>query len=429
METTQVESAPAQDSAPVMDAPATESTAITEGEVSVDMGGSFTSFDDLEGLEAHAEKKAEDEIKAEAAKEKIKEDLKHEETKSDEEKGKEPEKQGKGTEKEEEVKAEGKEDTTGKEPEKEATAEESKNEKVRTIKATGSDGKELELKSDTVFKAKVDGKEEEVNLQDALNSWSGHKAVDRRFNELNLEKKNFLEERKLVDDNVNEIFRLANEGKEQEALFKFFDSLGVDPLQAMGNLRDTFIEEAEKLSQMTPEERASHEANLKAERLEKRVEAYESQEQKRASQAELEHSIKDVATKHSIEEGKFFDVAEELLALKAEGKIAQEVTPELVAQVVLNDRNISKATELLESINQDVAVEDNIQTIVRMLQSGMSDEDIRVFASSKWGESNPAQTLAKKVQKNSAVTEEHRADNKPRDPQNDDVWSFDQVSY
>lgn len=412
---------PAETGTSILDAPT--DTPQSEGHISVDAGGSAVSFDELESLDATHQESIKTEAKIEAQKEVLKDEIKTKDAGKEakaEAKTAEPDKtqrKDKETESGAEAKEAGGEQTTEPEGDTEGTG---KNKQGRAYKTT-IDGKEVSLTPDTVFKHKVDGELQDITLQDALNSFSGHKAIDRRFSELNVEKQNFLAEKTNVDDNINKIFSLANENKPKEALFTFFEGLGVDPTQAMGTLRDQMMEEATKLAGMSEPERIAYNSEQQAETLKTQLESYKAQEQTRVQQTELQTSIVTLQEKHSVDDETFNGIAEELLSLKEQGKISQQITPELIVEVAISDRNTNQATKLLTEINPDIAVQDNVDKITRMLQSGMSVDDIKEWASVKWGQSSPAEVLSEKVRQ--TETNETVA----KDPMNEDVWGFDQL--
>jgi len=395
------------------------STEHTETETSVEPGGTV-SFDQLESLEFAQDNKAKADVKAEAekevAKEKAKEDLeaekKEEKPEADKEQSSEQDDDEKAVDEAKEEKAEDKESVRARE---------------RTTKAykVELDGKPVKLPADLKLKHKVDGEDVEVTLQDALNKWSGHEAVDRRFAHLNTERQKFVEQQRAVDNTINNIFELAQAGKPKEALLGFFQSLGVEPVQAMGTLQKQLMDEAQKLAGMSEAEREAYEAKQEAQTYKTQYESVMGQQRAEAQQRELSGQITQLQQAHNVNDETFDRVAEELLALKADGRIDQQITPELIIQTAVYDRQMDEAEQLLESINPDVLLEQNIDQVVQMMQAGVGIDDIRQFAHTKWGETNPAEVLSKKVQKTSgsdAVTT-------PVNPAKADVWSFDQIDY
>jgi len=398
------------------------STEHTETSRTVDPGGTI-SFDELESIDRATDLEVKTDLKKQALKEAAKEKLK-EELSEDEDNLTDQSQELDDAESKDEEERESKEDEA---QEGEEQRKESKPDKGRVKSHKISlNGEEIDLPQDTVFKVKVDGQETEVSLQEALNSYSGHKAVDRRFTELNHEKNKLFETKKILDDNVNRIFQLAQEGKPQEALISFFKGLGVEPIQAMETLRNQFWQEAEKLSEMTPEERRAYEAELRAESYKSQYESVRQQDAMIAQQKEINSRIVDLQKAHEIDDETFDNTAEELLALKSEGKLDQVITPELIIQVALHDKKVEKATAMLEAINPDILLDENLDKVVSMMNSGMSYDEVMDYARHKWGSGNPAQVLSKKVEKNGrSDSTSHRSIN----PSKEDIWSFEQFDY
>ena len=404
----------------------------TEGHVVQTGGSSPLSFDELESLDV-AEKV---QTKIEAKKEKEKEQLKNEKAPKDEKPA--PKKQAKEQKepKNEQPKESAKDSGEGEQ--KEAQPKESeegqeaaeKSQKVRTYKVQSGDNK-VAVRGDTKFQVKVDGEMQEVDLQDALNSWSGHKAVDKRMGEFGAEKQKFIEERRVIDDTIGEMAKAINEGTPEKAIMRFFEALGSDPIKGMQDLRKSFLKgvDIEKLAQTEPEERDSVIEESSTQDIRNWYEQQKIQRQTEAETNKLNSQIEDVKSKYQINDAEFNKVALELLDLKEAGKIRQEtiITPEIIGEAAAYDRKVGKAKAFLEKIGPElVKNREAVEKVTSLINAQLTDEEITQFVAAKFGVTEPQpqqDSLSRKFEKQSGETT--KVDNKK--PQNEDMWNFDHI--
>lgn len=394
----------------------------TEGHVTV---SNSVSFEELESLQASDKVEAELEAKKEASKDQIKEELNDDASKKAKPKKKEA--KGKGESKEVEAKKNKKEASKDGD-ETESTPDDTKEtkSKAKTYKYK-LDDKDFEISGETKFEVKVDGQKEEASFQDLINNYSGLKAADRRFSELNEERKVFLEEKAVIDQTVNDLTDHIANGKPEKALISFFSALGANPAEVMGVLREQFRKEAEKMAGMSEEERGAYEANLSAQHYKELYETRIKRDESEAEDRRLNSEIAELQEKHSIDDNTFNDVAEELLEMQAKGQLSQRVTPEMIVRVAVQDRITQDSIEMLNAYGEDAAKsKDDVKKVVAMKQAGMSDEEITVILKSKYGEettNSSAQVLSDKIRKNNST----RASQESRSPQHEEIWDFGQI--
>jgi len=409
---TQMESTGHVDSSP---APVEQS----DGALELSGGSSSISFDEFEALEAHSNNKVKQEAKQEVAKEKIKDEIKGDKPEEKVETPKEEEESKKAAP--EEQKEEAKESQEVSEEEGEAK------ETGRKYTVKSKNGRDIEIGADAKFTQRVDGVDQEVSLEEALNSWSGHKAVDQRCSQLNAEKQNFLEDKRIVDDTINEINTLADSGDYQGALITFFEkALKVNPMDAWKSLREGFKSEFEQMNGMSEAELQAHESQSEANFYKTQLDRQAQAQNTEAQRVELNSQIDNVITKNNLEVDTYEAVAEELITMKAAGKITQDLTPEFIASVAVYDRNSGLAKEILGDTNTDFANDPKqIDYLANLLTNGASVDDVRAMAKNKWGSAKTTtQALADKLQKTQTTT---TTKTPTQDPQNGDIFSFDML--
>lgn len=403
--------------------------AATEGHIELTGGSSPVSFDEFESLDA-AEKQ---EAKLEARKEKLKEDAKKEATKDKKSESKKQAKDKKESKAEQpEEPGESREEAS---EQKEAGAEKSEEsqeaakvpQKIRSYKLKSGDN-EVTIRSDAKVPVKIDGETTEATVQDLINAYSGHKAVDKRFGELGAEKQKFIEEKKVINDTIGEMAKAITEGTPQKALMRFFEALGADPIKGMQDLKKSFLKglDIQTLAETPEEERdsvieASSTQDYKAwydeQQARKQTEAKNQQLNSRILQLQQQYQVDDVA---------FNNMAEELFKLKERGTLTSEITPELIVKQVVFDRKIGKAQEILEKINPELKQnQEAVEKVVSLLEARLSDQDVAEFVAKKYGTSEALtqDALSKKFERTTGVNKTP----KEKLPQNEDMWSFEQL--
>lgn len=113
-------------------------------------------------------------------------------------------------------------------------------------------GKEIEIDQDAEFDVKIDGKVERMKLADIRNQVSGKVNWDRKNNELHQSKKQFEDQVKFVNSQVDNILQLA-QTKPEAALFELARLAGKSP-QEYAKMLSGSMEGAQRWSDMTEAE-------------------------------------------------------------------------------------------------------------------------------------------------------------------------------
>lgn len=403
--------------------------AATEGHIVQTGASSPVSFDDFESLDVAEKVQAKIEVKKEKEKEALKNDAKKTENKKVESKKQAKEQKVPETKQQEqskEGKEEGREDSFRDPTEVQASTE--KAQKVRVFKVKSGE-QEVAVRGDAKFEVKIDGEKQEVALQDALNSFSGHKAVDKRLGEFGAEKQKFIEEKRLIDNTISEMAEAITQGTPQRAIMRLFEALGADPVKGMQDLKKSFIADVdyEKLAQLSPEER---EEMLSKPSVDFYKEHYEQTMEHRKTEAEtqqLNSQIEEVQRAHNIDDETFNRVAEELFSLKEQGRFQGVITPQLIAEAANYDKSVGHAKNLLSSVDPELTQNrEAVEKVVALFRAGMSEEDVSSFISQKYSNTNSQESqdaLSKKLE----TTRGESTTKTSKSPQNEDLWSFSQI--
>jgi hypothetical protein len=111
--------------------------------------------------------------------------------------------------------------------------------------------KELDIPLEAVVTVKINGKEEQVSFKDLKSGFIGNADVQRRFTQLDKEKKSFYSEMNEARKYIELVATLPPE----QAIYFIAKQQGRDPLEVQAEVTTKIIEEVQALQKMTPTER------------------------------------------------------------------------------------------------------------------------------------------------------------------------------
>lgn len=256
---------------------------------------------------------------------------------------------------------------------------------------------DVQIPTDTVFKQKVDGKLEDVSLQELLNDYSGRTNWDRKNSQLDVKARDFDTKVNTLQSNINEMFELSQSdpmvlidhlckiaGFETETFNRQF-------INGLAN----FTEEYAKMSDVEKENYHLKRKNDHSERqLRKRDEsAAKERTQKEAQAKEAEVSAKFKMTEDDVKRAR--SGLESFT--KEKGHTIEDVVSFHRASLA-----IDALTEVDEELASDEAVVDRLSKIA-MDESDFGLQDLVDIAQHLWGNKpKEAKTLSRKLQKSEA---------------------------
>lgn len=370
------------------------------GEAATESMETFESFDEgndeMETFDSMPDLKEEN--PAEDGKDKVKEDLKVIKDSKFDSEGKAIKEDG---EKKETPKKEKKEEKFDDEDE-EDEEEEVEEEKVATsepAEETDSEDKpksKLRLRmggdlynvdSSATLPVKIDGKVEEINVQELINNYSGKTAWDKKFTEIGKEKKQLefdkaqvnARNNKLTEHVNNAIAPLKDPNKNPlDSLLYLVEMSGEDPYTAYRRIMEANLEELSSLMDMSETERELHFHKKKDELHGKvaRQRQAKTQEEDRFNQ--LTQKVEKLRQAHNVSEDEFVDASEELeTAFKDSGLDVDSITEEQVVDFASLKPHIAKVKELVVPYVDNISEEkygDVVAQLSRFLRDGKGDE-------------------------------------------------------
>lgn len=222
------------------------------------------------------------------------------------------------------------------------------------------DSKEVESKeeskeSEELIEVKIDGEIQKVSLDELKSNYSGKVAWDKRFSEIDQERKQISAERDSLQEEINSVNQYVSELGEKmknvsmmEGLYEIAALNNIGPHQVKHALIAEILPEINRMAEMDP---AAIELEFSRQELEYQK-SMQQKEQERFSaqqaQRELQDQINSVLTKYDIEMDEYKEAEKFLSARKDE---VGEVTPELVGDYVVFAKAESRAENLLTNFD------------------------------------------------------------------------------
>lgn len=385
-----------------------ESTANVAEPIVKSGGESMTSFEELETvLEAPStpkpktsKPKEDGEASGKKEAKAPKEDAQYE--------GADDEKEAKKSAKEKaEAKGEKKEDDKA---EKDASKKdvESERAKVKLYKAKSEDG-EVDLKGDAKFTVMVNGKPEVVSVQDVINNYAGKTDWNRKYSELETERKAFHKDRSTFEQSIDEILKAVDTSPEdpEPAVRVILDKLGYDPDKLLSGYRAKLLSEFEEMKDLTPEQRRLRELEKENQTFKKRDETLKLETQTKRKMDSLGSHVKKLQESFGIDDATFVSLHKELTVAGHLKGLSDEDAATFIAKFHGESQSRSQINNLLMEIAPQMADEERATALedlrqLQLINPTWTQDDLKQIANQVYGE-NPTRKLAKKVARNGSA--------------------------
>jgi hypothetical protein len=385
------------DSVVMSTASAPTTTAPTVDTIEVGSGEAVT-FDDLERVEAQS--KAAKRHEKNETKEVVKETVK----------ALDKAKEGKDDKDSKKSKAEDKEAEEGKEKDsKEAGAEKAEG-KVDSDKGRGKlkaklGDKEIELEPDTLVPVKINGKEEYISLKDLQSQHSGRVAYDKKFQEMDVQRRTFESKMKAANDKITSIFE---EPDPEIRFYKMAELSGKEPVEVYQKFLADNLELLEKYYGMSDDERKVDAIAYENKILKHRQESQTKMEAQRKSEQDLSAKIAGLEKTHNLKSEEFWNHYDQIAELQKAGKLVGsdgkpiKVTPEFVAESVVKERLWNSAASVLDNSQLDLPIDKRAEALSDLVDAcfaqGLSTKDVSEIADGLWGKGSKISAVEEKIQ-------------------------------
>jgi hypothetical protein len=284
-------------------------------------------------------------------------------------------------------------DAKSEEPEGEVKASESEDQSGE--EESGSENQEVALSNETEIEVKIDGEVQKVSLQELKNNYSGKVAYDKKFSDLDRERKEYKAEVESINKYVNELGDTMKNASLLEGFYKVGELVGMAPHNLKQALIKELVPEINRLNDLSQDQVDLEFQRQETEYMKQKYEADQQKMKQEQAQAELQRSIDSVREANSINESEWDNAVKYL-----DEHLPPEdvITPELVGQYVNFNRAGERADNLLEKF--DASLKDN-KDVYNSLQDSiyenpsLDDNDFMELLQEAYGSAKKDEAQAK----------------------------------
>lgn len=298
--------------------------------------------------------------------------------------------------------------------------------------------KELEVDEDTEFTVKINGQEVPVKAKDLFTNYSGKVAWDKKFSEIDKERRSFKAEQGKFDSIKSQVREMFEEKDPTVRLFKMSQIAGVDPMTFRKNFFDDMSKEVETWLAMTDDERKARDLEFENRYLKYQADAAQKTLKERQFLEEVDTKVKGLLQKTNVAPESFVSRYEELASLDSNAKAMLEregkmfggkPSPEFIVETIQKDALWESAASAFEGVKHQMDENKLTKTMLELVESaytnGLKPEDMPDIVSELWGKGR-AKRVVDQVEKE---RQQYYEGQRPvvRESQNLDVWSLDQL--
>lgn len=267
---------------------------------------------------------------------------------------------------------------------------------AKLIKARSGET-EYEIAEDAMFKIKIDGEEVDVSLSDLRNNYSGKTAWDKKFSELDSERKAYLEDKTAVEKYVNEFAELAASGDKMKALEFLATISGQDALQFRRDLRSQVMEEVLTRQQMSEDQIRAMELEEELNFVRRQKESEQQSLMQSQAQVEVQNQVMGIQETFGLSDQGLVDLYDGVVQKYGDSLSDSEVIQALEQEASAANEG---AEYLLGKVDEALVNDSNREAVAELILSNpkFSEEDFMDILSEAFGESKKsAKSVSKKV--------------------------------
>jgi hypothetical protein len=190
----------------------------------------------------------------------------------------------------------------------------------------------LKMENDSLLvKAKADGKEDFVSLDELKQNYAGKVAWDKKYTELDIDKKAFQKEKAQIEGYVNEFNRISREQNALEGAKYLAQLSGKAPHQFMDELIEVLRPELERRDMLTDQELQLEKQQAFQKYSQEQLEAKQKQFEAEQAQIALQDQIESAKSNHKIANDEWDATVKELDERLPKDQV---ITPETVTDYI-----------------------------------------------------------------------------------------------
>lgn len=250
-----------------------------------------------------------------------------------------------------------------------------------------ADGDLYNIDAESTIPVKIDGKTEEIPMQELINNYSGKTAWDKKFTEIGKEKKDIEYAKQSIEKQKNFILDFVGKTMDplkdpnknpMEALMYLVEMSGEDPYNAYRRMMEANLEELSSLLDMGETERELFFHKKKDELYGKADSQRKEKAQKEQVFNQTRQKVDSLRQAHNVSEEEFVSAADELEGIyKAQGRNVGEISEENVVDYASLKPHISKIQSLVTPYEDNISEDrygDVVSELAYYLRDGKANE-------------------------------------------------------
>jgi len=279
------------------------------------------------------------------------------------------------------------------------SADEVEQEIINLIKAKSGE-KEYEIDENAMFSIKIDGEDVDVSLSDLRSNYSGKTVWDRKFSELDTERKAYLDDKSNVEAYVNEFAALAGSGDKMKALEFLATISGQDALQFRRDLRSQVMEEVLVRQQMNEDQVKALELQEELDFVKRSQES--AHQSKIASQTtmEVQNQVMGMQEAYGLSDQGLVELYDGVI-----NKYGSDLTDGQIMQALQQEADygiaMEGAGELLGNLDTELVNQENMGAVADLILSNpdFTEEDFTEIIQEAFGSTKSRKKTSTKVKK------------------------------
>jgi hypothetical protein len=310
--------------------------------------------------------------------------------------------------------------------------------KGKPLRIRMADGDLYNIDATSTVPVKVDGKNQEVPMQELINNYSGKTAWDKKFTELGKEKKAVEFEKaqvttrnNLLTDHLNRALDPIKDPNKNplDSMLYLVEMSGQDPYAAYRRIMEANLEELSSLMDMGETERELYFHKKKDELHGKVTKQRNERVTKDQAFNQAVEKVNALRQAHNVSEDDFVDASEELEeSFKAQGLDADSITEEQVVDFASLRPHIVTVKELVEPYDDNIDPEkygDVVAQLARYLRDGKTNKEgvIEILKRNYSVEEDVKELNTKVYQKNAAKPVSRKVEVESSEGESFDDWN------
>jgi len=294
---------------------------------------------------------------------------------------------------------------------------------------------ELDLRADTEFEVMVKGAPEKVNLQDMMNNYSGKQSWDRKFSDLDKERKTFESDRETLNETVNTMYSHLVDNKDWKAmLITAAEAFNVPPFEVINMVEDQIVESLQNSEgfELSDDDRQLKRRADEAEYWRNRYQRDQTRTKNQTERLKARAELDGVAEKYGMvdEFGKVNNdlVLESFDSLVKGGIEKDAITANMIGEYHFAKERSQKISGVLKEVAPELEGEEFSEALTmlttELVLEDISDAQALEMVREVYGKSN-TRAISEKVRRGSNINPE--SPNKPVSPANDPMF-FDDIN-